>query len=134
MVGFASVVSDTALFDSVVVGLKALNINPYLFTVVASGSFAIVTAEANTAVILFIQTFGRHFMGNAAIDIGAVHRLSIMSSAGLDSLPHSGNVLMNLRVFGLDHKTGYKYVFLTSIVIPSVNTAVGLAAQLIFGG
>lgn len=131
MVGYAAVVSDTAAFISLQDSLAAMNLNPYVFTFVGVGLLSAITAEANSGIILFLESFGSRFISNPAIDLGAIHRIAMMTSAGFDSMPHSGNVLMNLKVFGLNHKTGYKYIFVTSVLIPTVYALCGLCVTLL---
>ena len=53
-----------------------------------------------------------------------IHRISVMSSGGLDSLPHSSGTASALGVAQLTHKEGYMHVFWLNTVIPMIVTAI----------
>ena len=56
-----------------------------------------------------------------------------LSSGGLDTLPHNGQVITTLAIFGLTHKQAYKDIFVTSVVIPIfVTFLMVLGTSLIF--
>lgn len=53
-----------------------------------------------------------------------MHRVASLASGGLDTLPHNGAVITTLAICGLTHKESYKDIFVTSVVIPILVTAI----------
>ena len=52
-----------------------------------------------------------------------MHRIAALASGGLDTLPHNGAVITTLAICGLTHKNSYKDIFVTSVIIPILVTA-----------
>lgn len=65
-------------------------------------------------------------------NLNVVHKLAGAASATFDSLPHNGNINISLQVFGLNHKQGYKHMFIVQTLFPTIYTLVGLVIALIF--
>ncbi len=132
MVGYASVVSQTLSFKSLISMLDKMSINPYVFTVIAVALIAGMSAEAVTGEILFLESFSAKLLANPAVNAGIIHRLTTMTATAFDSMPHGGMVLLTLDLFGLDHKHGYKYVFMAAIFMPLVATMVAMGISVVF--
>ncbi len=124
LVGFASVVTDTVIFDSLQNFLAGLKMNPYIFTFVAVSLLAAIACDPNSAILMFFQTFAGNFINNPAVNLGFIHRISTITSIGFDSLPQGGMCLLTLKTFGYDHKSGYKYLCVASLIIPFLSAAV----------
>ncbi len=58
-----------------------------------------------------------------------MHRVGVIASVGLDSLPHSGGIVAVLAISGVSYKDGYKHLFVTTVLI----TLLSLALALILG-
>lgn len=58
-----------------------------------------------------------------------MHRIGVIASVGLDSLPHSGGIVAVLAISGVSYKEGYKYLFVVTVVI----TLLALALALVLG-
>lgn len=56
-----------------------------------------------------------------------MHRIGVIASVGLDSLPHSGGIVAVLAISGISYKEGYKYMFVTTVVITLIALVVALA-------
>lgn len=56
----------------------------------------------------------------------AIHRVASIASGALDSLPHNGYVVTTLNICGLSHKEGYFPVFMLTVVLPSIGTALAI--------
>ena len=48
-------------------------------------------------------------------------------ATGLDSLPHSGAVVVLLTLCGMTHKDSYKQIFVTTVVITLIVAFIGIA-------
>ena len=60
----------------------------------------------------------------ANANMGAVHRIATVTASTLDSLPHNTNVCVSMQVFGMNHKTSYKYAFVSTVLIPLIYATV----------
>jgi H+/gluconate symporter-like permease len=58
-----------------------------------------------------------------------LHRVGVIASVGLDSLPHSGGIVAVLQISGVSYKEGYKYMFVVTVVI----TLIALALSMVLG-
>lgn len=131
--GYAAVVSDTSAFSSLQALIAKLNLNPYVMTVVSVSALAAISADSNSSVILFLESFADKLLAIPGVNPGLVHRLTLMSATAFDSVPHSATILVTMEIFGIDFKSGYKYVFFSAIVPALIATLVGLACALTFG-
>lgn len=131
--GYAAVVSDTSAFSSLQAFIAKLNLNPYVMTVVSVSALAAISADSNSSVILFLESFADKLLAIPGVNPGLVHRLTLMSATAFDSVPHSATILVTMEIFGIDFKSGYKYVFFSAIVPALIATLVGLACALTFG-
>lgn len=123
-VGFASVVKTTSVFEAIVGGVSRWNISPYAIAVIGAAIFAAICADANGGASSFLAIMGERLV-SAGANPGAIHRLVQVSSGTLDTLPHSGSVVMFLTLYGLDHKS-YKYCLVSNIAIPAICSVVGI--------
>lgn len=56
----------------------------------------------------------------------AAHRVASIASGALDSLPWNGYVVTLLNICHLTHKEGYFPVFVTTVLIPILGTAIAI--------
>lgn len=130
-VGFATVVQDTAVFDAIIGSITKWGLSGYLIAILGTVLFSAICADGNAGASSFLGSMGETLM-NSGLDIGIVHRLVQWSAATFDSLPHNGSVVMFLTLFGYDHKSGYKYIIVSNIVITSITTVFAYVLALIF--
>ena len=64
---------------------------------------------------------------NSGVNLNALHRILSVSSCGLDSLPHCGGILATLNVCNETHSSSYKEIFVVTVIIPIIATAVIVA-------
>ena len=79
-----------------------------------------------------LDALGSTFMERAALigmDPALLHRVAVISSGTLDSLPHNGAVVTLLAVCGSTHSEAYKDVFIVAIG----GALIALAAVLVLG-
>jgi H+/gluconate symporter-like permease len=131
VVGFGAVVATTSAFDSVIAAINSIDMNPYITTYVAVILISAISADCMGGVSIFMATLGPQMLA-AGVNPSPLHRLVALSSATFDSLPHNGSVNMNLTVFQLTHKEGYKYQFFFQALIPFAVSIVCLAGVLLF--
>ncbi len=116
VVGFGTVVSATAGYASIIEALNNVGGSPLWQVVIIVNVAAGASGSASGGLGIFFQQFTDHFV-NLGLSPQVIHRLSVISSCGLDSLPHNGAVVSGMACFGLTHKQVYKYVFIENCVI-----------------
>lgn len=131
VVGFAGVVSETAAYHALTESITKMNINPYALTVIGTALCCAICADAMGGISAFLTAMSPQLLASGA-SLNVIHKLTGISSATFDSLPHNGNVNISLQVFGLTHKEGYKHIFIVQTLFPCVYVAVGLIIALIF--
>ncbi|WP_418710490.1 GntP family permease [Allofournierella sp.] len=117
IVGFGTIVSNTASFTSIVEWLMNLNMSPYWKGVISTGALAGVCGSASSGAKLTMDYLGEYFI-NSGCNLEVLHRLIANASITFDSLPHATGCFLMLSYFGLNHKIGYKHVFWLDTVIP----------------
>lgn len=70
-----------------------------------------------------MQAFGKQYV-DMGIDPDTIHRVAVMSSSVFTVMPHTGVVLTLFALTGLNHKNGFKYLFIT-------NTGANLLALIV---
>ena len=123
IVGFGSVVSATAGYTTIMNSLDMIPGPPIFQLFIAVNVAAGVAGSASAALGIGMTMFADKFLA-MGISPDIIHRISVMSSGGLDSLPHSSGTASALGVAQLSHKEGYMHVFWLNTVIPISVTAI----------
>lgn len=121
IVGFGSVVAATKGYELIMSGLDSIPGSPIIQLIIAVNLAAGVCGSASGGLSIGLNLFGQRFI-DAGLSPDIVHRLAVMSSGGLDSLPHSSGTASALGVAQLTHKEGYMHVFWLNTVIPIICT------------
>jgi H+/gluconate symporter-like permease len=117
VVGFASVVTLTPVYDSLLNILKNADMNPYVMTFIGVTLLCAICADSIGGLSAFMALLSPAILASGA-DPGAVHRVATITSCSFDSLPHNGNIAISLQVWGLSHREGYKHLFYVQTLIP----------------
>ena len=126
VVGYAAVVQETTVYETVMNAVLNLNVHPYVLTFVACGLICGICANGYGGLGIFLGAMGGQLMSMPDVNPGALHRLSAMTSTTFDSLPHCSGIQINLGVWKMSVKEGYKYCFLTTVINPLLYTILGL--------
>lgn len=131
VIGFGGVVTQTpgfAAFAQMVIGL---DLPPLVSAALSVSVVSGIVGSASGGLQIFMATFAEHYLA-LGVSADALHRVGAIASGGLDTLPHSGAVIAMLTIMGLRHAQAYKDIFVVTVLIPVVATAVaiGLAAWL----
>jgi len=81
---------------------------PLISLAVAMNVLSALTGSASGGMAIALDALGSTYMRIAAeygIDPALMHRVAVISSGTLDSLPHNGGILTLLAVSGLTHAT-----------------------------
>lgn len=117
VVGFGGVVNAVPGYQLVVDAMGNLPGPPIIQLVVAANIIAGITGSASGGLGIALETMGERFL-DMGINPEVIHRVSAMSSYGLDSLPHNGSVINMLNTSRLTHKEAYGHTFWLTVVIP----------------
>ncbi|MDR2742125.1 MAG: hypothetical protein LBB98_08235 [Treponema sp.] len=126
IVGFGTIVSNTASFTNIVQWLTGLNISVYWKGILSTSVIVGICGSATSGAKLVMQYLGDYFKASGC-NLDILHRLIAYASITLDSLPHATGCFLMFAYFGLNHKTCYKYVFWTDTAIPLVLVVIATA-------
>lgn len=136
IVGFGSVVKETAFYEFATQMLLHSSANPYVVAAVGANISAGILGSASGGIALMYETLGDTFLNYASqgYNLEFIHRLCADGSGGLDSLPWNGSIVSVFAICNTTHKLSYKYNFVTCLVIPIAATfLVALPLCIIFG-
>ena len=131
VIGFGGVVVQTSGFSSFAQAVVGLDLPPLLSMFTAINVVSGITGSASGGLQIFMATLADAYIA-MGIDPGELHRLLVMASGGLDSLPHSGAVIAMLTITGLTHKQAYKDVAIVTVIIPIIVTLFCIGLAMIF--
>jgi H+/gluconate symporter-like permease len=136
-VGYGTVIATLAAFALIRDKLVALwPDQPLLTEAVAINVMAGITGSASGGLGIALAALGETFvdMATAAgVSPELLHRVAVIASGGLDSLPHNGAVITLLVICGLTHRESYADIFVVSVVVPVLSLAAILIAGATLG-
>src|SRR5262245_45835575 len=103
LVGFGAVVAMLPAFAVVREAVLSIEGGPLVSLAVATNVLAALTGSASGGMTIALDALGETYMRLAAeqgIDPGLLHRVAVIGSGTLDSLPHNGAVVTLLAVCG----------------------------------
>lgn len=118
LVGFGAVVAALPAFAAVRDWLLTMGGGPLVSLTVATNVLAALTGSASGGLTIALEALGSNFMRIATesgIDPALMHRVAVMASGTLDSLPHNGAVITLLAVCGSTHSKSYFDIVMVAI-------------------
>lgn len=132
LVGFGAVVAAMPAFAVVRDAVLGIGGGPLVSLAVATNVLAALTGSASGGLTIALDALGATYMSRAA-EIGLnpelLHRVAVIGSGTLDSLPHNGAVVTLLAVCGSTHRDSYADI----VVVGIVGALVALAAVIALG-
>jgi H+/gluconate symporter-like permease len=132
LVGFGAVVAAMPAFAVVRDAVLSIGGGPLVSLAVATNVLAALTGSASGGLTIALDALGATYMTRAA-EIGLnpelLHRVAVIGSGTLDSLPHNGAVVTLLAVCGSTHRDSYRDI----VVVGIIGALVALAAVIAFG-
>jgi H+/gluconate symporter-like permease len=119
LVGFGAVVAAMPAFGVVRDAVLGLGGGPLVSLAVATNVLAALTGSASGGLTIALDALGPTFMERAAqigMDPALLHRVAVIGSGTLDSLPHNGAVVTLLAVCGSTHRESYRDIVMVGIV------------------
>src|SRR5690349_3359531 len=132
LVGFGAVVAAMPAFAVVRDAVLGIEGGPLVSLAVATNLLAALTGSASGGLTIALDALGATYMSRAAdigLDPALLHRVAVIGSGTLDSLPHNGAVVTLLAVCGSTHRESYRDIVMVGIV----GALVALAAVIALG-
>jgi H+/gluconate symporter-like permease len=135
LVGFGAVVAALPAFAVVRDWVLGIEGGPLVSLAVATNILAALTGSASGGLTIALDALGPIYNALAAehgIDPALMHRVAVIGSGTLDSLPHNGAVVTLLAVCGATHRESYLDIVMVGIVgaIIALIVVIGLGSVL----
>ena len=121
LVGFGAVVAALPAFALVRDWVLSIAGGPLVSLAIATNILAALTGSASGGLTIALDALGETYLRLAAetgIDPALMHRIAVIGSGTLDSLPHNGAVVTLLAVCGSTHSKSYFDIVMANIVGP----------------
>ena len=132
VLGFAAVVQKAPGFQHFMNFAMGISdtFNPYVSGAIAVNIVAGITGTALGGLQIFRDTMLSSYLG---LDINpqAFHRILVIASSGLDTLPHCATFITMCTVCGVSIKKSYKHVFVVAVITPLILTALTIFMAMI---
>jgi H+/gluconate symporter-like permease len=132
LVGFGAVVAALPAFEMVRDWVLGIGGGPLVSLAVATNILAALTGSASGGMTIALDALGPTFMQIAqetGLSPSLMHRVAVISSGTLDSLPHNGAVVTMLAVCGCTHRESY----LDLVIVAVVGAMIALVTVIVLG-
>jgi H+/gluconate symporter-like permease len=136
LVGFGAVVASLPGFAVVREWVLSIEGGPLVSLAVATNVLAALTGSASGGMAIALDALGSTYMRLAAehgIDPALLHRVAVIGSGTLDSLPHNGAVVTLLSVCGTTHRESYLDIVMVAVVSAIIALVAVIALGSVFG-
>jgi H+/gluconate symporter-like permease len=136
LVGFGAVVAAMPAFAIVREWVLGIGGGPLVSLAVATNILAALTGSASGGMTIALDALGPTFMKIAAetgLSPSLMHRVTVIASGTLDSLPHNGAVVTMLAVCGCSHKESYLDIVMVAVVGALMALAIVIVLGTMFG-
>ena len=126
LVGFGAVVAALPAFAAVRDAVLGIGGGPLVSLAAATNVLAALTGSASGGLTIALDALGATYMARAAetgLDPGLLHRVAVIGSGTLDTLPHNGAVVTLLAICGSTHRESYKDIVFAGMVGPIISLA-----------
>jgi H+/gluconate symporter-like permease len=122
--GFGQVISSLPVFKDFLQTLLNLPLHPYLLVGIITNIAAGLLGSASGGMLLTLSTVGDNIV--QLVDPEKLHRIIIIASTGLDTLPHNSAYLAMLAYTGLNFKETYFDYCIVTVVAPLISFGVAV--------
>jgi H+/gluconate symporter-like permease len=136
LVGFGAVVAALPAFEMVRDWVLLIGGGPLVSLAVATNVLAALTGSASGGLTIALDALGDTYMRLAAetgINPALMHRVAVIGSGTLDSLPHNGAVVTLLAVCRSTHRESYLDIVMACVVGPILGLIVVIILGSTFG-
>ena len=109
---------------------------PLVSMALATNVLAALTGSASGGLTIALDALGQTYMEVAAqtgLSPALMHRVAVIGSGSLDTLPHNGAIVTLLAVCGKTHRESYLDIVMTGIVTAILALIAVIALGTIFG-
>lgn len=136
-VGYGTVIASLASFAVIRDRVLALwPESPLVSASVAISVMAGITGSASGGLGIALAALGESYLAltqAAGISHELLHRVVVIASGGLDTLPHNGAVITMLGICGLTHRESYADIFVVSVAVPVLTLILLLVGGTLIG-
>lgn len=133
VVGFGSAVKTLPAFQQVVDWVTHLPGNPLIGAALAVAVIAGITGSASGGQGIALPLIKGIYIDELGVAPRALHRVVSIASGSLDSLPANGYIVLLIRnICGETHRRAYGPIFVTTVLIPLLGTAVAIVLFRLF--
>ena len=132
LVGFGAVVAEMPAFAVVRDWVLGISGGPLVSLATATNVLAALTGSASGGLTIALDALGSTYLARATeigMDPALLHRVAVIASGTLDSLPHNGAVVTLLAVCGSTHRESYFDIVMVGIV----SAILALVAVIVLG-
>ncbi|AHV93758.1 GntP family permease [Bordetella holmesii] len=136
-VGYGAVIASLAGFaiirDAV---LDVAPDNPLISEAIAMGTLAGITGSSSGGMSIALATLGSDYLAMAektGISPELLHRVAVLASGSMDTLPHSGAIITLLSICRLTHRKSYGDIAAVTILMPVIALITVIALGTMFG-
>ncbi|MES2246201.1 MAG: GntP family permease [Pseudomonadota bacterium] len=136
LVGFGAVVAAMPAFGLVRDAVLGIGGGPLVSLAVSTNVLAALTGSASGGLTIALDALGGTYLARAAaigLDPALLHRVAVIASGTLDSLPHNGAVVTMLTVCGCTHRESYRDIVMVSIVSALLALVAVIGLGTVFG-
>lgn len=119
VVGFGVVATSVGGYDFLVGALENMPGPPIVQMIVAINVCAGVSGSSSGGLGIAFSTMTERFLATG-LDPQVIHRVAVIASCGLDSLPHTTGLINDLSVTKLNHRQAYAHYGFLTVVIPLI--------------
>ena len=128
VVGFGAAVKDLPVFQLVVDLVTHLPGDPLISAALAVAVIAGIAGSASGGQGIALPIIKPIYIDQLGVAPRALHRVISIASGSLDSLPANGYLVMLIRnICGETHARAYGPIFVTTVLIPALGTAMAIA-------
>ncbi len=128
VVGFGTAVKTLSSFELVVNWVTKIPGDPLIGAAIAVAVIAAIAGSASGGQAIALPVIKPIYVDQLGVAPRALHRIVAISSGTLDSLPANGYVVMLIHnICGETHSRAYGPIFVTTVLIPALGTAVAIA-------
>jgi len=131
VVGFGSLVTASPAFQSILGWVLSFDMHPYVTGPLATAIISGITGSSSGGLQITLNSLAPQLL-ESGTSMPIVHRLMSIAAGSLDSLPHSSALFLMFSHLGITHKEGYRFVFVTTVLVPTIVCIFAVIAALAF--
>lgn len=131
VVGFAAVVQETEAFQTMIHAVLNMKIQPVLLIILSVACICALTGGSTTGFKIALPIISPGLL-EKGVSPELIHRVGAFASTTMDSLPHSGAVIMAISMADLKMKDAYPAVFATTTIATICGVTVAAVIMSLF--